>query len=132
MKKNDLIIHRNLTQDDHNFIFATFLKGLRYANPYFELIEETAYFENYRRVIKHLLDHCSTKIACLKDSPDVIIGYSIYSGSRLHWVHVKENWRQIGIAKDLMPQNFDSVSHLTNLGFEILKKHPEIIFNPFL
>lgn len=132
MKKTDLIALRDYLPTDEAFIFSTWLTGLRYGNKFYELIDQEAYFQNYRRVISALLKKSKTIIACLKDDPDNIVGYSVSSPSTLHWIHVKKDWRNIGIAKDLIPDSLDSVSHLTRIAIEILKKHPEIKFNPFL
>jgi len=132
MLKIDLLIERDLAPADESFIYATWLRGLRYGNSWFERIDETLYFENYRQVVRALLASCQVKIACLKETPDVIIGYSVSDGPRLHWVHVKENWRRMGIATDLLPKDFSCYSHLTKVGIEILKNHKTLIFNPFL
>lgn len=132
MTKNELITERELTRLDENFIYATWLKGLRYGNDLFELIDSEAYFSNYRKIIQFFLSTSQVKIACLKETPETILGYSVSDGSRLHWLHVKEEWRRLGIAKSLLPPDFKAYSHLSKLGFEILQTHPGPIFNPFI
>lgn len=133
MNKTDLIATRDATPADSGFIFATWLRGLRYGNSWFELIESVVYFKVYHDFIESILNRPTTviKIACLKDDPEVILGYSVYSGTSLHWVFVKKAWRSIGIARSLVPTNTTTVTHMTNVGLSILKKHKNVIFNPF-
>lgn len=130
---SELVEIRDFISDDRPFIKATWLKGLRYGNDWFRLIDSKAYFKVYGEMLERLLDDPSTqvRIACLKEGKDVILGYSVSKGNTLHWVQVKENWRNIGIAKRLVPSTTDTVTHLTKVGLCIFKKHRNIIFNPF-
>jgi hypothetical protein len=134
LKKKDLIAYRGLHPNDMNFIYSTWLKGLRYGNDWFSFITKEAYFTFYHRIIELILNkpHVIIQIACLKEDPDVILGYSVYEGFVLHWVFVKSAWRKIGIAKDLVPE-FKSVSHITAIAKSILiTKFPQVEFNPFV
>lgn len=134
LNKKDLIIQRDFNLRDLNFIYATWLKGLRYGNDWFGFITKEAYFTFYHRIIELLTQKPGVmiKIACLKDDPDVILGYSVSEGFVLHWVFVKSAWRKIGIAKDLCPE-FKSVSHITDMAKSILiTKFPQVEFNPFV
>jgi len=133
MNRKDLISVRGYHPDDEAFIFQTWLQGLYHGNSLFNLIDHDIYFTNYRKVIESLLKTAQVSVACLKDDPEIILGYSISQGTKLHWVHVKEAWRKIGIAKELLPPNFDTVTHVTTVGENILKnKKSDIKFNPFL
>lgn len=134
MQKDELISVREGVESDHPFIYASWLKGLRYGNDWFSLIESDHYYKNYHAVIEHLLNDPNTTvlIACLQEDPDVILGFSVSSGDRLHWVFVKQRWRKIGIARSLAPTQVSSVSHLTDAGKSILKRHPGVTFKPFL
>lgn len=131
--KTDLIAVRNMYPDDWNFILATWLKGLRYGNDWFGLIEAPVYYSRYQAIIEHILQSPATviRVACLLESPDVVLGYSISRGDRLDWTFVKRSWRGIGIAKSLVPEGTQRVSHLTEVGKAVLKKHPSIKFDPF-
>lgn len=133
LSKRDLIRLRQGVEDDRNFIMATWLKGLRYGNDWFELIEASVYYENYQKSIDRVLGLVITevRVACLEDSPDVILGYSVARGKTLDWVFVKKTWRGIGIARDLVPNDINTVSHVTDVGRSILKKKPSVKFNPF-
>lgn len=131
--KKDLITTRDYVPSDKSFILATWLRGLRYGNDWFLAIDSTAYFQTYHRVLEQLLasPNSTIKVACLKDDSDVILGYSVYKKNRLDWLFVKKAWRGIGIAKQLIPQDITVVTHLTTVGRSMLKKSPNIIFNPF-
>lgn len=133
MEKNDLITTRDGVDADRNFILATWLRGLRYGNSWFEAIDQKTYFEFYQRVIETILARPDTvvKVACLKEDPEVILGYAVYAGGRLDWVFVKKAWRSIGVAKSLVPQDITVVSHLTEVGKSIMRRHPPMVFNPF-
>lgn len=117
--------------DDHAFIYATWLRGLYYGNTWFKQIPQKIYFETYHKAIEAVLSRPQTKVlvACFKDEPSVLTGYSISRGETLHWVFVKTAWRKIGIAKKLVPKEITQVTHLTTQGQKLKPK--EWIFNPF-
>lgn len=133
LQKNELIDIRGPMPSDINFIFATWLKGLRFGNDWYGLVDSKVYYRVYHRVIEAILSkpNICIKVACLKEDPQVVLGYSVSSGSRLDWVHIKKQWRSIGLAKDLVPNPVTTVSHVTRIGRSILKKHDNISFNPF-
>lgn len=134
LNKKDLIAIRGMYPDDWNFILATWLKGLRYGNDWFGLVEAPVYYASYQTVIERILQSPGTtiRVACLKDSPDVILGYSVTRGNTLDWIFCKSRWRLIGIAKSLVSESVTQVSHLTEVGKAILKKKKSsITFNPF-
>ena len=127
------IAFRDKREGDTPFIFASWLKGLRFGNDWYGLIDSKIYFKVYHDFIEMLLakPDVTVKVACMKDAPDVILGYSVYSGTRLDWVYVKDRWRGLGVAKDLVPTNITTVSHVTDTGRSILKKNSDILFDPF-
>jgi GNAT superfamily N-acetyltransferase len=132
LQKTDLVSVRNVDPDDCPFIYATWLRGLRHGNDFFNDIDQTAYFEEYHKVIAGILLRPNTiiSVACLKDDPGIILGYSVRSSQALHWVFVKKAWRGIGIAKSLVPSEINTVTHLTRVGRSLLKKKA-LKFNPF-
>lgn len=131
LNRADLVMIRPITEADRAFIFASWLKGLRYGNSWYELIDKDLYFKVYNSIINQLLHRSETKIACLKEDPSVILGYAVIEKNRLHWLHVKKAWRKIGIARSLVPSNITTVTHLSEVGRVIfLKKN--WIFDPFM
>lgn len=127
---------RDAKEEDKNFILSTFLRGLYYGDSWFSSIPKAIFMENYKRIADALVSGKATsiKVACLKEDPDVILGYSILSQDyqTIHWVYVKNAWRNKGIAKSLLPKYPTTVTHLTKLGRELVTKFNNIIFNPFL
>jgi len=134
INKKDLIAVRKMEPGDINLIYATWLKGLYYGNDVYGFIDKNVYMENYHRVIEVLLTRptVTVNIACLKEDPEVVLGYSVAEGNTLHWVFVKPAWRGIGLCKDLVSKNTNVVTHITKIGMGIVKKHRHIKFNPFL
>lgn len=134
MNKSELVAIREYLLGDRNFILATWLRGLYYGDTWFREIPKDLFMENYHRVLEALLSKSSVKVrvACLKDDPEVILGYAVVSPGELHWLFVKSAWRGIGIAKSLVPEDTHTVTHLTKVGLGILKRYPgQVIFNPF-
>lgn len=139
MNKTDLISIRDGRPEDHNFIYASWLKGLLYGgDELYRKVPQAVYFLNHHRVIEGILVSKATKVkvAVLKEDPDVILGYAVYreAGGQivLDFVFVKKSWRNIGIAKSICPSQIYAVSSLTRVGSSILKKHPQVIFNPYI
>lgn len=139
MKKTDLISIRELAVGDEAFILSTWLKGLLFGGDnLYRRIPKAIYFKNHHAILEKILAHPATtvKLAVLKEDADVILGYSVYrvAGGQtvLDWTFVKKEWRGIGIAKSLCPENVYAVTNLTRVGGAILEKHPNTIYNPYL
>jgi len=126
---------RDGTDKDANFILATFLRGIYYGDSWFSLIPKPVFMDNYKRIAQAILKNPRTivKIACLKEDPDVILGYSIMSSdfAIVHYLYVKSAWRKKGIGKSLIPKYPIAFTHLTALGKSLATKYPTAIFNPF-
>lgn len=121
--------------EDHNFVIATFLKGLYNGDSWFSLIPHDIFMAYYRKIVTAILasPQVNIKVACLKDAPDVIIGYSILSldYQTIHFVYVKKSWREGGVGRSLVPQRPTTITHLTDLGRKLMTKFDSVIFNPF-
>jgi hypothetical protein len=138
--KKDLVSIRDYRPSDHNFIMATFLRGLYYGDSWFSLIPKNIFMTSYHPAAERIVAKpgVTIKVACLRDEPEVILGYSIYRVLQvqnqevtvLDWIFCKTAWRNIGIAKSLMPAQVHAVSHLTKTGKSLLNKIGAI-FNPF-
>lgn len=132
MNKSDLITTRDYAPADHPFIMSTFLRGLYYGDSWFSEIKKSIFMPNYHHVIEALLKKPTTRIrvACLVEDKDVILGYCVFSAGTVHYSFVKKAWRNIGIAKSLLPMDIKQVTHLTKVGLDITKKKGWD-FNPF-
>ena len=143
LEKKDLISVRTNTPEDRNFILATWLRGAYYGDSWYSLIPKNIFMEQYHNILQNFLARPGVviKVACLKEDPEVILGYSvsrqIKNGeadiSILDWIFVKSAWRKIGIGKMLTPTKLNAVTHVTKTGLSIMKqKLPNVIFNPFI
>lgn len=126
---------RTATPDDDNFILATWLRGLYYGDSWFSQIPKNIFMDNYKKITKATLTNpkVTIKIACLKEDPTVILGYSIVSkdSKAVIWCFVKTAWRKQGIGRSLLPESPLFVTHLTALGKSLLPRLPGTTFNPF-
>jgi GNAT superfamily N-acetyltransferase len=124
---------RDYRPDDKNFVMSTFLRGLYYGDSWFSLIPKYIFMANYQIVGEALIRDGVVKIACAKDDPDIILGYSILSSDyqAIHWVFVKSAWRGGGIGRALVPQYPVAVTNLTTLGKSLMTKFQSCVFNPF-
>lgn len=136
MDKTELVAIRDYLPSDKNFIFASWLRGVYYGDSWLSLMDKTVFMATYHKVIENLLDSpgVQIKVACLKDDPEVILGYAVLSrvAPVLHWTFVKSAWRGIGIAKMIVPTNTKIVTNLTKSGLAIMRKYPGVTYNPLL
>lgn len=134
VENSPLIEIRDGNEGDYNFIIATWLRGLKFGNNWYDLIDAKVYFPFYKTIINSLLSKKDAKVivACLHDDPNVIIGYCVFDPQRVHWIHVKVDWRNIGVATKLFPKGVNTVSHLTEVAKSIFLKKKHLKFNPFL
>ena len=136
MTKKELITIRPYLPADLGFIISTWVNGSYYGNDYFKAMDRAAFRDNYKAYITKILLRPGVIIAvsCLRENQDVILGYSVTEEREnkniVHWVYVKNDWRQIGIAKSILPKKIDIITSLTKIAKRIKKK--EIIFNPFI
>lgn len=124
---------RDYVESDKNFILATFLRGVYYGETWFSMIPKQIFMDNYKKVAEHLVKTSTIKVACLKEDPEVILGYSILSNDQqnIHWVYVKAAWRLKGIARSLTPKYPGVITHLSKVGILLLSKFKNVTFNPF-
>ena len=100
---------------------------------WFEEMSHDVFYKGYHKVIERILAHPETKVkvACLQDVEDVILGYAILGPEMLHWVFVKESWRQMGIAKAIVAGDIiTKCTHLTKQGKFFRHKY-KLVFDPF-
>ncbi len=134
--KKDLVVHREGTLEDRNFILATWLRGLYYGCDFFREIPKARFMASYHDILERALKSPSSivRIACLKEDPSVILGYAVVRRVKdttvLDWLFVKSAWRNIGIGKGLIPPGLGAVTHLTKVGKAL--KPESVVFDPFL
>jgi hypothetical protein len=135
MTAESIIIRPFNVESDKSFILASWLRGLFYGGSWFSEIPKDVFMYNYHDFLENLLASSRTtvKIACLESDNDVIIGYAVFASqdNALHWVHIKKNFRKIGVAKKLIPESTKTATHANKVGMSIIKTLGWS-FNPFL
>lgn len=131
-----LLAIRDYEPSDENFVFSSALNGIYYGSTLFSKIKKLIFLNNYRQVIRLVMGKPTTriKIACMRDDPNEIKGYSILVNNEkaLMWVFVKKDWRKNGIGRALVPDTVIEITNLTPIGEAILKKFEHVSFNPFV
>lgn len=126
---------RDLQPGDKSFVLATFLRGLYYGDSWFSEIPKDIFMNNYKVIAENLIKNPNVvvKVACLKEDPNIILGYSILSSDyqTITWVYVKSAWRLKGIGRSLLPKYPTHVTHLSKLGKTLMSKYDNLTFNPF-
>lgn len=125
---------RNIQESDIAFVYSTWLKGLRYGNDTFKQMKADTFFKHYEAVLDSYFKRPYFKvvIACLKDDPDIILGWAATEKDIVHFAFVKKAWRQQGILNSML-QNYviHNCTHLTKIG-NAIRLLKAIEFNPFL
>lgn len=138
-----------MNQDDYNlrpavgndlpFIFDTFLKSYKMSSAIGKSCRNGIFFDNYRLVVDDILESSSVTIACHKDEPSVIFGYIIHQGNILHYIFIKEAFRNLGLAKALYNHGLQDTdplfgylytTHKTFISEKI--ESLKVPFNPFV
>lgn len=148
--KRELCMLRSMRKEDEAFVYSTWLKAIYYGNRWktgfledsndppreapvdvYGAIDKQAFFSAYHAFLGRLFAKPTicVLICCLKEDQDVILGYSVTEPGVLHFVFVKEPWRRLGIARDLIPANTKVFTHLTKLGWMLRRRDWK--FNPF-
>lgn len=132
---SDICEIRDYAPADHAFVMATMLRGLYYGDSWFSIIPKSLFMGAYKHIAEALVKSPknATRVAVLKDAPDVILGYSILNRemNKIHFVFVKKDWRGKGLGRALIPENPLVVTHLTQTGKNLLPKFKNCVFNPF-
>lgn len=117
--ENKLITIRDARVSDQAFIFSSFLKGLYYGNEYYRQIDKDVFMRKYKEVLNHLLIKSVCKVAHTLEDEDNLVGYVIYEPGVLHYVFVKPALRRFGVAKQLIPVDINTITHITKIGKSI-------------
>lgn len=130
-RKNDLhpeetdsiVVRKFNPLTDNAMIYSTWRNSLWYD----EKRDERRANEFYSRATQYIKDlialpSTEVKIACSKKDPDFIAGYSVMSGSHLHFVYVKIKFREKGIARLLTKGTQTIEEPATKIGKKIAEK----------
>lgn len=113
-----MLILRPSRTNDINFVYSSWLKCYREDSPLTKYTRRRLFFEGHQKILDGLLASPQVQVivACDGEEQDLIYGYLAYEPGVLHFIYVKEAFRKMGIAKQLMSkldlENF-KISHLT-------------------
>ena len=129
---------RPFEADDTAFLFRTWLTSYRFS-PASRGIGNTDYYAGHHAVIERIVASPTSRavVACLPESPNVILGYAVADGNVLHYVLTKENFRRFGVASALLSAlDFSEpprLSHVTADWTRFLsRRYPASRWNPYL
>lgn len=132
MDETSKVVIRPTNVFDRNFVLSTWLKGQYYGSSYFRDIPQDLYFEKYANHIHQILWDPEVKVtvACDERFPIWIVGFAVFKGDSLYWIHVKRDYRNQGIASLLLTgQSITIVRALTKTG-RLIAHSKGLIFNP--
>lgn len=117
------IIARAYSADtDQAFVYTTWRNGMYYGSKEMKKRDPKIAFKELTREIKDILKNATVRIACLEESPDVIVGYVVFTNKHLDWVYVKEEFRKQGVASLMVPKGILTVTpRITKIGQAIFK-----------
>lgn len=94
---------RPSTKEDVSFVMDSWLRSFR-KSPYSGVVPRNLYVQVYSECIRQLLARgARLMVACNPEAPEQILGFICYeSPGVLHYVYVKELYRDSGIAKSLV------------------------------
>ncbi len=110
---------------DEGMIYATWRNALWFDDENRREEESDRFYRRATHSIRAVLNAAGTKvrIACLSDSEDFIVGYSVVTNGCLHFVYVKADYRNKRIGSLLAPKSVETVSPvLTKAGRAIAVK----------
>lgn len=125
---------RELPKSYRNLLFSKYLHTLRTGNDYYRLSKKDSYYRVKNEEFAAYLarPNATVTIACLSDDSDVVLGWALFQGAKLHYVYVGREYRNNGIANSLLPTKVDEFTHITNTWLKIWnKKYPRAEFDPY-
>ncbi len=122
----EIVTIRNYNPEtDLPFLYASWKNSIWYdQNPGTQEKPDPMFSRLMTKKIKLVLEKpdIQTRVACLKYTPEQIIGYSVNHGKTLEFVYVKIDYRKQGIGTLLVKGFREVVEPLTKIGKAIVKK----------
>jgi len=92
---SELVI-RKAVESDTTFIMDSWMRSYR-KSPDCNLPDDL-FFPAYRAVATLLLRTCTVECIVTPDNTDAILGYIVYQPGVVHWVYIKRDYRENGLA----------------------------------
>lgn len=119
-----VVIRPYESKSDDPFLFSSWRNSVWFDAHTNNQIDPVFYRQKTKE-IKILLNipGVETRMACLKNNPDQIVGYSVLNHNTLEFVYVKLDYRNQGVAKLLAKGFLDIAKPCTKIGNAIKKNH---------
>ncbi len=103
---NDPVAVRDVVENDIGYIIMNWSRQFWKQHPN-NFVEPDIYVPRQTRIIKTLLNTCCTRVLCIDDEPDSIIGFVVYQDLDdknviIHYGQVKGVFRRFGYFKHLL------------------------------
>ncbi len=143
MEVSQLLLLREATVDDKNFILNSWVKSYRKRGSEAKALKGLVYFEHHPKLVQRLIERSFILVACDKNCPEVVWAFVVFEvlpGSIVfHFAYTKSPLRRRGlmrrmllaIGRDSPPDAEPSHSHETDIGRVLAAKYRST-FNPYL
>lgn len=123
----NIVLRRFDPDRDQAFLYSSWRNSSYYHAAVPTTDSSADYFKKQTARIKRTLEKATVEIACLADCPSVIVGYVVYTGKHLDWIYVKQDYREKGIGRLLMPKLIETFTDsVTKIGAVLLEKKNQI------
>ena len=85
------------TPEDFNFVLSTWLKSYQAHGK--------IYFKEHQELIKKKLERCKVDIVTTDEDESQIIGYMVHDADCVHYLYIKNLFRNFKIAKKLVSES---------------------------
>jgi hypothetical protein len=93
----EIIVRTYDPEIDDAYIYSTWTKYCYYSPIQPILISKSKFMKDKINEIKNCLQQGHVSVACVKDAPEVIMGYIVENAGKIQWLCVKKEFHKEGI-----------------------------------
>lgn len=94
------LVVRRAVESDYVFIMDSWMRSYRKSPD--SNLPDSFFFAAYRAIAGLLLKTSTVEVMVTPDNNDAILGYVVYDPGVVHWVYVKRDYRESGLAHILI------------------------------
>lgn len=116
------LVIRKAVSSDHVFIMDSWMRSYRKSPD--SNLADCLFFPAYRATAGKLLQTAQVDVMVVPDNQDTILAYIVYEPGVIHWIYVKRDYRDSGLARLLIekgPGHKSVVTMTTPLGRKKLR-----------
>jgi hypothetical protein len=105
---------RPLKTTDHALILDSWIKSFR-GSPFARRIPDKVYFDHYYHAVRQMLEYerDNFEVLCAPTDEEVIQGWCCATKDVLHYVFIGTAFRNLHLARSLIPKSIVRYSHFT-------------------